>query len=144
MRLSTSPATRSPPTYPSATANGYDPVWFGVLLVILFEIGLVTSTLDMNIFVIRAQGPDIGLPDMFCGVMPFLIAPLMLIAIMFAFPQGALRLPKFLKKHTREDSRETQNLAAHRVPGPRRRGPRRAVSRQRAIVDATVEMGVKA
>ena len=48
----------------------------------------------MHIFVIRVRAPDIGLPDVFRGVMPFLIAPLMLIATMFAFPQGALWLPK--------------------------------------------------
>ena len=50
----------------------------------------------MHIFVIRVQAPDNGLLDVFRGVMPFLIASLMLIATLFAFPQGALWLPKSL------------------------------------------------
>jgi C4-dicarboxylate transporter, DctM subunit len=85
-----------PVLLPLVVANGFDPVWFGVLLVIVVEIGLVTPPLGMNIFVIRAQAPDIGLPEMFRGVVPFLIAPFALIAVLLAFPQVALWLPGIL------------------------------------------------
>jgi C4-dicarboxylate transporter, DctM subunit len=85
-----------PVLLPLVVANGFDPVWFGVLLVIVVEIGLVTPPLGMNIFVIRAQAPDIGLPEMFRGVLPFLVAPFALIGVLLAFPQVALWLPRFL------------------------------------------------
>ncbi|WP_372656498.1 TRAP transporter large permease [Hydrogenophaga sp.] len=81
---------------PLVTANQFDPVWFGVLLVILVEIGLITPPVGMNLFVIRAQAPSIGLPDMFRGVLPFLVAPIALIALLLVFPQVALWLPGFL------------------------------------------------
>ena len=83
-----------PVLLPLVVANGFDPVWFGVLLVILVEIGLVTPPLGMNLFVIRAQVPDIGLADMFRGVAPFLVAPFALILVLLAFPGVALWLPR--------------------------------------------------
>jgi C4-dicarboxylate transporter, DctM subunit len=81
---------------PLVTANGFDPVWFGVLLVIVVEIGLIHPPVGMNLFVIRAQAPEISLLDMYRGVLPFLIAPFALIGTMMVFPQLALWLPSML------------------------------------------------
>ena len=81
---------------PLVVANGFDPVWFGVLLVIVVEIGLIHPPVGMNLFVIRAQAPEIGLPDMYRGVLPFLIAPFALIALLLVFPDVALWLPRQL------------------------------------------------
>lgn len=81
---------------PLVVANGFDPIWFGVLLVMVVEIGLIHPPVGMNLFVIRAQAPQIGLPDMYRGVLPFLVAPSLLIALLLAFPGLALWLPKFL------------------------------------------------
>ena len=81
---------------PLVIANGFDPVWFGVLLVTVIEIGLIHPPVGMNLFVIRAQAPEIGLPDMYRGVLPFLVAPFVLIALLLIFPQIALWLPKFV------------------------------------------------
>jgi C4-dicarboxylate transporter, DctM subunit len=81
---------------PLVTANGFDPVWFGVLLVIVIEVGLIHPPVGMNLFVIRAQAPDISLPDLYRGVLPFLFAPLALIVVMFVFPQIALWLPSLM------------------------------------------------
>jgi len=75
---------------PLVTANGYDPVWFGVLLVIVVEIGLIHPPIGMNLFVIRAQSPEISLRDMYSGVLPFLFAPLLLIALLILYPDLAL------------------------------------------------------
>lgn len=77
---------------PLVVANGYDPVWFGVLLVIVVEIGLIHPPVGMNLFVIRAQAPDIALRDMYLGVLPFLAAPLLLIVLLLLFPGLALWL----------------------------------------------------
>ena len=81
---------------PLVVANGFDPVWFGVLLVLVVEIGLIHPPVGMNLFVIRAQAPQIALPDMYRGVLPFLVAPLILILLLLAFPQLALWLPSKL------------------------------------------------
>lgn len=78
---------------PLVVANGFDPIWFGVLLVIVVEIGLIHPPVGMNLFVIRAQAPEISLPDMYRGVLPFLVAPFALIALLFFFPSLALWLP---------------------------------------------------
>lgn len=79
---------------PLVVANGFDPVWFGVLLVLVVEIGLIHPPVGMNLFVIRAQAPEIGLPDMYRGVLPFLVAPFVLIALLMLFPDIALWLPR--------------------------------------------------
>jgi tripartite ATP-independent transporter DctM subunit len=85
-----------PIVFPIIIANGFDPVWFGVLLVIVIEIGLIHPPVGMNLFVIRAQAPEISIVDMYIGVLPFLIAPFILIALILEFPQLVLWLPHFL------------------------------------------------
>lgn len=85
-----------PVLLPLVVSTGYDPVWFGVLLVIVVEIGLIHPPVGMNLFVIRTQAPEIGLGDMYRGVLPFLIAPFLLIALLLAWPDLALWLPRRL------------------------------------------------
>ena len=81
---------------PVATALGYDSVWYGILMVVVVEIGLITPPVGLNIFVMRAQLPDILLTTMFRGIAPFLVADAILIALLLLFPQIALWLPKLL------------------------------------------------
>jgi C4-dicarboxylate transporter DctM subunit len=73
---------------------GYDGVWFGVILVIVSEVGLIHPPVGLNLFVIQAHAPDIKITAIYRGVVPFLFAPLVLIVLMFWFPQLALWLPK--------------------------------------------------
>jgi tripartite ATP-independent transporter DctM subunit len=75
---------------------GYDPVWFGVIVVIVVEVGLIHPPVGLNLFVIQAHAPDIRITSIYRGIVPFLLAPLVLIIIMFLFPQVALWLPKAL------------------------------------------------
>ncbi len=79
---------------PLVVANGYDPIWFGVVLVIVVEIGLIHPPIGMNLFVIRAQAPEISLRDMYSGVLPFLLAPILLIVLLILFPDLALWLAR--------------------------------------------------
>ena len=81
---------------PVATALGYDSVWYGILMVVVVEIGLITPPVGLNIFVMRAQLPDILLTTMFRGIAPFLVADGILIALLLLFPQIALWLPRLL------------------------------------------------
>jgi TRAP-type C4-dicarboxylate transport system permease large subunit len=60
------------------------------------EIGLITPPVGLNIFVMRAQLPDVPLGTMFAGIMPFLVADFVLIALLLLFPQIALWLPGVL------------------------------------------------
>jgi TRAP-type C4-dicarboxylate transport system permease large subunit len=74
---------------------GYDPVWFGVIVVIVSEVGLIHPPMGLNLFVIQANAPDIKITSIYRGIVPFLFAPLLLIVMMFWLPQLALWLPKF-------------------------------------------------
>lgn len=75
---------------------GYDPIWFSIIVVIVVEVGLIHPPVGMNLFVIQAQAPDIRITSIYRGIVPFLIAPLILIVLLFLFPQLALWLPKVL------------------------------------------------
>ncbi|OCX66244.1 C4-dicarboxylate ABC transporter permease [Thioclava sp. SK-1] len=81
---------------PVVTGFGFDPVWFGVIVVIVVEIGLISPPVGMNIFVIQAQFPDFKLIEIYRGIVPFLLAPFILIIALFLAPQIALWLPTAL------------------------------------------------
>ena len=61
-------------------------IWFGIVMVIVVELGLVTPPIGMNVFTVRAMMPDIRLSRIFRGVMPFVAADLVALALLFAFP----------------------------------------------------------
>jgi C4-dicarboxylate transporter, DctM subunit len=81
---------------PLVVKFGYDPIWFSILVVIVVEVGLIHPPVGMNLFVIQAQAPDVRITSIYRGIVPFLIAPLILIVILFLFPSLALWLPKLL------------------------------------------------
>jgi len=81
---------------PVVTALGYDPVWYGILMVVVVEVGLITPPVGLNVFVIRAQLPDVPLGTIFAGIVPFLFACAALIVMLLAFPGIALWLPGVL------------------------------------------------
>jgi tripartite ATP-independent transporter DctM subunit len=80
--------------YPVAvTTLGYDPIWFGVIIVMVVAMGVITPPVGMNVYIIKGIVPDVPLEVIFKGVWPFLIAILICIAILMAFPQIATFLP---------------------------------------------------
>jgi C4-dicarboxylate transporter, DctM subunit len=81
---------------PIVTQFGYDPIWFAIIVVVMVEVGLIHPPVGMNLFVIQAQAPDVKITSIYRGIIPFLIAPLILIVLMFLFPGLALWLPKAL------------------------------------------------
>ena len=81
---------------PLITKFGYDPIWFSIVVVIMVEVGLIHPPVGMNLFVIQAQAPDLKILSIYRGIVPFLIAPLILIVLMFLFPELALWLPRVL------------------------------------------------
>jgi C4-dicarboxylate transporter DctM subunit len=82
-----------PIVYPLITQLGYDPIWFGVVLVICCEMGLLTPPYGMNVFVINAVVPSISIPRIFRGVLPFVGIDIVRLAIIAAFPAITLFLP---------------------------------------------------
>jgi tripartite ATP-independent transporter DctM subunit len=84
--------------FPIIKALGYDPVWFGVLLALVIEIGLIHPPIGVNLFVLRSVVPDIRMMDLVLGVIPFIVAILVLIVVITAFPSLSLWLPHLLFK----------------------------------------------
>ena len=70
-------------------------IWFGVVMILVVELGLVTPPIGMNVFTVRAMMPDIELPRIFRGVMPFVVADLVALGLLFAAPGIATWLVAF-------------------------------------------------
>ncbi|WP_353475936.1 TRAP transporter large permease (plasmid) [Salipiger sp. H15] len=81
---------------PVVTGFGFDPIWFGVLVAVLVELGLITPPVGMNLFIIKAQSAALSMGTLYRGILPFLIAPVVLVVLLFAVPQLALWLPGVL------------------------------------------------
>ena len=82
-----------PILYPVSVALGYDPIWFGVVVVMTVELALITPPIGMNIFVISALARDVGIQKIYAGVLPFVAADFLRIGLVIAFPAIALYLP---------------------------------------------------
>jgi len=79
--------------YPVVLALGFDPIWFGVIIVLVTEMGVITPPVGVNVYVIKGIAKDVPLETIFKGVLPFLGALLVAIGILMAFPQIATFLP---------------------------------------------------
>ncbi len=85
-----------PIVFPIVTAIGFDPIWFGVLVCWLFEIGALTPPVGINVFVLKNVAPEVELSDIFAGVAPFYIVDTLAIILLVAFPQISTYLPKLM------------------------------------------------
>ncbi len=83
--------------FPVVTALGFDPVWFGIIIVIVVQIGLISPPVGMNIFVVKSLLRHLTIGTVFRGVLPFNAALVALLAIVVAFPSTATWLPGFMK-----------------------------------------------
>lgn len=86
-----------PVVYPAMMALGYDPIWFGIIVVKMAEICLITPPIGLNCFVVNGVRPDIPLSDVFRGIAPFFIADVITVALFIAFPEIILWLPQTMK-----------------------------------------------
>ena len=82
--------------FPLVTHLGFDPIWFGVLIVCVVEIGMISPPVGMNVFVLRSVLPDVPTSQIWKGVMPFLYADILRLGVLIAFPVITLWLPKTL------------------------------------------------
>ncbi|MCD1636531.1 TRAP transporter large permease subunit [Martelella mediterranea] len=75
---------------PLVASLGYDPIWFGILVVVAVELGLITPPMGMNVFIVQRQTPGVSVWTLFRGVTPFVIANLILMGLLIALPWLAL------------------------------------------------------
>jgi C4-dicarboxylate transporter, DctM subunit len=83
--------------YPIVQGLGFDLVWFGVLVVMIVQIGLISPPVGMNLFVLNTLLPGVGLPAIFRGVWPFVVAQIITLAVLLFVPSLSLWLPSFVK-----------------------------------------------
>ncbi len=79
--------------FPVITQLGIDPIWFGVLVVLTLEMGLISPPVGINVFIVKSVARSVPLGDIFVGVVPFWIMMLVALVILVAFPQIVLFLP---------------------------------------------------
>ena len=87
-----------PVVFPAIIALGYDPIWFGIILVKMVEVCLITPPIGLNCFVVAGARPDIPLEQIYRGVFPFFIADILTIALLIAFPALVLFLPNLMMR----------------------------------------------
>lgn len=79
--------------FPVATSLGYDPIWFGIIIVLMCEIAMITPPMGVNVFVIYGISKGIPMQTVFKGIAPFLLIELLFVVLLFIFPQIVLFLP---------------------------------------------------
>jgi TRAP-type C4-dicarboxylate transport system permease large subunit len=76
---------------------GFDPVWWGVINVVVIELGMLIPPLGMNVFVVKGVAPQIPIGAIYRGVMPYVVSNFLRLAVLLAFPMLVLWLPQTLK-----------------------------------------------
>lgn len=79
--------------YPVIVALGFGPIWLGVIVVIVIEMGMITPPVGLNVFVVRAVAGDVPLTTIFAGVTPFLIAMIVTLILIILMPGIAFMVP---------------------------------------------------
>jgi len=86
-----------PVFYPLILALGFDPIWFGVIIVRVTEVGLITPPVGLNLYVLKGSAKDLSMGEVVRGIIPFLIADIFHVALLIAFPQISLFLPSLMQ-----------------------------------------------
>src|SRR3954463_13314544 len=82
-----------PIIFPAVTALGFDPIWFGVIIVMTVELGLIHPPVGMNVFVIKTVVQDVSFSTIFYGVLPFVVTDIVRLGVLIAVPEIATWLP---------------------------------------------------
>jgi tripartite ATP-independent transporter DctM subunit len=82
-----------PIVFPVISSLGFDPIWFGVIIVMTVELGLIHPPVGMNVFVIKSVIKDVSMSTVFLGVLPFVVTDLIRLVILIALPELATWLP---------------------------------------------------
>ena len=79
--------------FPVIADSGFDPVWFGIIAVVTVELGLISPPVGMNLFMVKSVATELPLRNIMLGVIPFILADIVRLAILIAFPAIVLLLP---------------------------------------------------
>jgi tripartite ATP-independent transporter DctM subunit len=82
--------------FPIVMKLGFDPIWFGIIIVLVAEMGVITPPVGVNVFVLKGIAPDVPLETIFRGILPFLAAIIIVTIILVIFPQIAIFLPSLI------------------------------------------------
>jgi TRAP-type C4-dicarboxylate transport system permease large subunit len=85
-----------PIIFPVVSQLGFDPIWFGVIIVMTVELGLIHPPVGMNVFVIKSVVKDVSFTTIFKGVIPFVVTDIVRLIILIAFPLLATWLPQHM------------------------------------------------
>jgi C4-dicarboxylate transporter, DctM subunit len=86
-----------PILFPLVTSLGFDPIWFGIIIVRVMEMAMITPPIGMNVYIISGVAPDVPLSTIFKGIIPFLIADICEVALLLFIPQVVLYLPGIMQ-----------------------------------------------
>ena len=86
-----------PVVYPAVTALGFDSIWFGIIVVKMAEVCLITPPIGLNCFVVNGVRPDIPLTRIFRGILLFFVADVVTIGVLLAFPEIVTWLPSLMR-----------------------------------------------
>ncbi len=87
-----------PVVYPAVIGLGYDPIWFGIVVVKMCEVCLITPPIGLNCYVVAGVRPDIPLQDVFRGIFPFFVADVITLGVFLAWPKTITWLPDLMIK----------------------------------------------
>jgi len=87
-----------PFVFPIMMNLGFDPVWFGVFVVLMTELALITPPIGINVYIMHGIAEDVPLTTIFMGIAPFVVVVLMFVALITAFPQLVLWLPSLMAR----------------------------------------------
>ena len=76
---------------------GYDPIWFGVIVVLVVEMAMVTPPVGMNVWVVSGIAKDVPMEVIFKGIVPFVLVEIVFVILLIAFPEIVLFLPELMK-----------------------------------------------
>ena len=82
--------------FPIVMKLGFDPIWFGVMIVLVSEMGVITPPVGVNVFVIKGIAPEIPLENIFRGILPFLVALIVFTILLMFIPNIATFLPSLV------------------------------------------------
>ena len=85
-----------PVVYPLIIGMGYDPIWWGVINIVVLELGMITPPFGINVFVLHGMRNDLPLGQIYRGIVPFLIADILRLGLLVSVPTLSLWLPRYL------------------------------------------------
>ena len=83
--------------YPITLELGYDPIWFGIIIVLVGQMSIITPPVGINAYVVKGIAKDVPLEAVFKGILPFLVALIVGTGIIIAYPAIATWLPNMIK-----------------------------------------------